>query len=154
MENEQLGETLTKLRQGVLLLLLSGMIGTAVELFLMGHTEDLDQLIPLILIGLSLVVLVWYEVSASRLSLQVLRVLMGLSVISGALGSFFHYRGNVEFEIESMPGLHGVELFKEAMSGATPVLAPGTMILIGALGLLYTLGHPRLQASSTSSGES
>jgi hypothetical protein len=154
MDNEPIGETLTRLRQGVLLLLVLGMIGTAVELFLMGHTEDLDQLIPLILIGLSLVVLAWYGVSASRLSLQVLRVLMGLSIISGALGSFFHYRGNVEFEVESMPGLRGFELFKEAMSGATPALAPGTMILIGALGLLYTLGHPRLQPSSTSSGES
>jgi hypothetical protein len=115
----------------------------------MGHTEDVLQLIPLLLIGLSLVTLAWYLLDASGLSLQVLRGIMLLSVASGALGSLLHYRGNVEFEIESTPGLSGFDLFKESVTGATPALAPGTMILLGALGLLYTLRHPHLRSAPT-----
>lgn len=153
MPNAELGKTLIPLRRGILALLVAGLLGTGTELLLMGHTEDLAQLIPLLLIGLSLLVLGWYAAGESALSLQVLRGIMLLSVVSGAVGSFLHYRGNVEFEIEMTPGLQGWGLFREAMSGATPALAPGTMILLGALGLLYTLGHPRFRSSSTSSEE-
>jgi hypothetical protein len=38
-------------------------------------------------------------------------------------------------------------LFREALSGATPALAPGTMVQFGLLGLLYTYRHPRLDAA-------
>ena len=143
------GTTLVRLRRGILALLVAGLVGTGIELLLMGHTEDLAQLAPLLLIGLSLITLAWFGVAKSGSSLRVLRGFMLLSIASGALGSLLHYRGNVEFEIESRPGLGGYELFREAMSGATPALAPGTMILIGVLGLLYTLGHPRLEPISS-----
>jgi hypothetical protein len=76
---------------------------------------------------------------------------MLLSIASGAAGSLLHYKGNVEFEVESMPGLGGWALFKQSMTGATPALAPGTMILLGALGLLFTLcegARPSLSPSS------
>jgi hypothetical protein len=46
----------------------------------------------------------------------------------------------VEFELEMYPGLSGLELFREAMKGATPALAPGTMTILGLLGLAYTYG--------------
>lgn len=147
-------DTLTLTRRLLLGLLVAGLVGTATELLLMGHTEDLAQLIPLLLIGLSLLTLVWYGAGKSAGSLRVLRGVMLLSMVSGAVGSFLHYRGNVEFELERMPGLTGLALFKESMTGATPALAPGTMVLIGALGLLFTLRHPRLQATPTSSEES
>jgi hypothetical protein len=146
--------TLTLTRRFLLGLLVAGLVGTGAELLLMGHTEDLTQLIPLLLIGLSLLALAWYGVGKSAGSLQVLRGVMLLSMLSGALGSFLHYRGNVEFELERTPGLTGLALFKQSMTGATPALAPGTMILIGALGLLFTLHHPRLQATPTSSEDS
>lgn len=142
---EDSGKILTRLRRGVLLLLIAGLVGTGVELLLMGHTEGLDQLIPLLLIGLSLVTLGWIGVGGSRASLRAFQITMLLAIISGVVGTLLHYRGNVEFEIENMPGLKGYDLFKEAVHGATPALAPGTMVLIGALGLLFTLGHPRLQ---------
>ena len=151
MPSTESGGTLTRIRRGLLVLLVAGLMGTGTELLLMGHTEGLDQLIPLILIGLSLLTLAWYGWGKSRQSVRVLQGLMLLSIISGAVGSLLHYRGNVEFEIESMPGLSGFELFKQSMTGATPALAPGTMILIGALGLLLTLGHPRRPSISKSS---
>ena len=40
-------------------------------------------------------------------------------------------------ERELNPDLSGVALFSESMRGATPALAPGTMILLGALGFGY-----------------
>ena len=139
----------TRTRRFLLGLLVAGLLGTGTELLLMGHTEDLLQLIPLFLIGLSFLTLGWYAVGRSALSLQVLRAIMLLTAASGVAGSLLHYRGNVEFEVELSPGLAGFDLFKEAIRGATPALAPGTMILLGALGLLYTLGHPAFRATST-----
>lgn len=143
------GKTLTGIRAGILGLLVVGMVGTGTELLLMGHTEDFVQLIPLLLMGLSLVTLGWYQLGRSAASLQVFRLLMILSIVSGAIGSLLHYRGNVEFEIEMTPGLKGFDLFRDAITGATPALAPGTMVLLGGLGLLFTLGHPRLRPTST-----
>jgi hypothetical protein len=68
----------------------------------------------------------------------VLRLLMLLFVLSGLVGLALHYKGNVEFEREMYPTLAGWQLFKQAMTGATPALAPGTMSLFGLLGWLYT----------------
>ena len=143
MPDREAGETLIRLRRGLLVLLTAGLVGTGVELLLMGHTDGWDQLIPLVLIGLSLLSLAWLGLSESRASVRVFQATMVMAMVSGAVGTLLHYRGNVEFEIESVPGLRGWDLFKEAMHGATPALAPGTMMLIGALGLLYTLGDPR-----------
>jgi hypothetical protein len=42
------------------------------------------------------------------------------------------------------PALAGFELVRESLSGATPALAPGTMIQLGLIGLAYTYRHPRL----------
>lgn len=154
MPDRQLGESLTRLRRGLLLLLIAGLVGTGAELLLMGHTDGLDQLIPLLLIGLSLLVLVWVGLAGSRTSFRVFQAIMVLAMISGGVGTLLHYRGNVEFEIESVPGLRGFALFKEAMHGATPALAPGTMVLIGALGLLFTLGHPKLRTTTHQTEES
>jgi hypothetical protein len=50
----------------------------------------------------------------------------------------------MEFELETYPSISGLALFKEAMMGATPALAPGTMIELGLIGLAYTYRHPLL----------
>jgi hypothetical protein len=42
------------------------------------------------------------------------------------------------------PSRSGFELFREAMMGATPALAPGSMIQIALIGLAYSYRHPRL----------
>ncbi|MFB3131882.1 MAG: hypothetical protein ACE10K_05095, partial [Rhodothermales bacterium] len=49
-----------------------------------------------------------------------------------------------EFELEMYPTLKGLELFWESIKGATPALAPGTMIQLGLLGWAYTYRHPAL----------
>jgi hypothetical protein len=40
--------------------------------------------------------------------------------------------------------LAGWELFKEAMTGATPALAPGAMVQLGLIGLAWSYRHPAL----------
>jgi hypothetical protein len=42
--------------------------------------------------------------------------------------------------------MKGLELFWEAMKGATPSLAPGVMAQLGLLGLACTYRHPLLRA--------
>jgi hypothetical protein len=46
------------------------------------------------------------------------------------------------------PSLGGVQLVRETLTGATPVLAPGSMTLLGLVGLAHTYGHPQLRHAS------
>lgn len=139
---------LSVIRRALLWLLVFGLVGTASELLLMEHTEDFWQLLPLMLIGAALLLMVAFAFTRAAALLQGLRAVMLLSLASGIAGSLLHYRGNVEFEKEMMPGLTGLALFRGAMSGATPALAPGTMILLGVVGLLYTYRHPSLEGKN------
>ena len=122
-----------------------GVVGSGVELLLLEHTEDAWQLSPLILMGFALAVMVWLVLDQRRVSVRVFQAMMLLHVASGLIGLYLHYRGNVEFELEMYPGLSGMALFWEALKGATPSLAPGTMLVLGLLGLLYTFQHPALR---------
>lgn len=138
MPNTDTHATLDRLRCLLLGLVAFGFVGTAAELWLLGHHEDIWQWVPLVLAGLALAVLGWHASAATRVTLAILRGTMTLAAISGLVGTVQHYRGNVEFERELSPGVSGFALFAEAMHGATPALAPGTMTLLGLLGLAAT----------------
>ena len=138
------GRTIAILRRALVILFLFGVVATTVELLLLEHTEDLSQLIPLALMGASVPALLWFLAVRGRASLRTHQVLMGFFAVSGLVGLYLHYRGNVEFEREMYPSLGGFGLFWEAIKGATPTLAPGTMIGLGLLGLLCTYRHPAL----------
>ena len=141
-------ETVVKsIRKFILLLFLFGVTGTGVELILLNHMEDYWQWTPLILLATGLLVLGGYAVYRRRVLLFVFRGLTGCFMIGGLLGLYFHYRGNVEFELEMYPDAAGLELIREALTGATPALAPGAMILLGLMGLCYTYRHPTLNQS-------
>jgi hypothetical protein len=43
----------------------------------------------------------------------------------------------------------GFHLITESLTGAFPALAPGTMVLLGLLGLAVTTGHPALEREKT-----
>lgn len=126
-------------RRAMVVILLLGMIGILVELLLLEHFEDTLQFIPLVLLGIGPIALVWQVRSPRRTALRTFRAIMVLYLVSGALGIFLHYRGNVEFELERRPEARRWQLFREAMMGATPALAPGAMVQLGLLGLLYTV---------------
>jgi len=112
--------------------------GTSAELLLLEHVEGIWQLIPLILMGCSLLVLLWLGLSKSSMSIRVFQGTMLLFIASGILGSWQHFSGNREFELEMYESMQGWELFWESMKGAFPVLAPGTMIALGLMGWAYT----------------
>lgn len=140
-------DLVTLLRRAVFAILAIGLVGTGVELGLLGHTEDVWQWIPIVLILLALGVQLWLMVSLGRYGLLVLRAVMIAFVAAGTLGLILHFTGNAEFELEMYPSRTGFDLFREAISGATPTLAPGAMIHLGLLGLLYTFRHPALKHS-------
>ena len=124
----------------MLLAILSfGLIGTAVELVFLEHDESLTQLVPLILIGVGLSAIGWNIATGSFWSLRIMRATMGAFILAGALGVILHYRGNVEFQKEIDPSLHGFALFMKAIKSKTPpALAPGALAQLGLLGLACT----------------
>ena len=126
----------------VLAIFLFGLFGTGVELFFLDHTQGFDQLIPVVLMMMSLLVLVWHALERKSASMHAFRITMFLMVVSGILGGFFHYRANAEFERETDPEIKGMQLISKVVTGAAPALAPGTMVQLGLLGLVYTFRHP------------
>jgi hypothetical protein len=140
--------TLETVRWWLLIVLLIGVVGTIVELLLLKHVDGVWQLAPVVLLGLSIVMLSWYGIAKSPASVRAIRMVMVLFVASGGVGAIQHFRGNVEYERESNPSLSGMELYTGAMMGSTPALAPGAMIQLGLIGLLFTYRHPKLARES------
>ena len=136
-----------RIRPLLLAIFLLGILGAGSELFLLGHYEDPWQLVPLGMIGLSLVVLAVRLFRNDARVLRVFQVLMLLFVATGALGVYLHYQSNVEFELEMNPAAAGWELIRESLTGAMPALAPGTMAYLGLIGFLHTWRHPIFSAS-------
>jgi len=141
--------TIRIVRVFLLGLFLFGAIGTGIELLLLDHTEKLWQRLPVVLLLVAVPAAGWCALARGRLSMRIFQGIMMAFVLSGLAGLWLHYSGNMEFELEMYPSLGGLELFKKAIRGATPALAPGTMIQLGLLGLAYTFRHPALQAAPT-----
>ena len=140
---------LRRIRLALLVILALGIPGSALELLLLKHTDGPWQLLPLFLLAASALVLAWIALAPSLVGLRLWRLLMVLFVVSGLVGVLLHYRGNVEWELERMPGTGGWDLFRRAIMGATPSLAPGTMLQLGLVGLLYTYRHPIFSKSDS-----
>ncbi|HSJ08545.1 MAG TPA: hypothetical protein VK928_01500 [Longimicrobiales bacterium] len=133
------------MRSLLLAILAFTMFGTGSELVLLEHTESRTQLVPLVLLGIGLVAVAVVAVRPHRATLHAFRAVMAAFILAGAAGLYYHYRGNVEFELEMYPEMRGWKLVWEALSGATPALAPGAMMQMGLLGLACTFRHPLLQ---------
>ena len=136
------------LRKLLLVTLIVSLVGTLVELLLLEHFDDAWQWTPIALLTASLLTLGWHGLERGATSLNVLRGLMVLCMVSGLVGLLLHYKGNVEFELEMYPDLSGWKLFKDAMMGATPALAPGAMMQLGLVGLAWTFRHPAFKPAT------
>lgn len=132
------------MRWMVLAVFVLGLLGTGGELLFLGHIVGWNQLIPIVLMVMSVLVLAWHALEKRSASLRTFQITMMLFVCAGILGAGFHYGANQEFELEGDPALKGAELFWKVMSGPTPALAPGAMVQLGLLGLIYTFRHPAL----------
>lgn len=137
--------TVTAVRRALLVILLLGAAGTLSELFLMEHTDGYWQLLPVVMLGAGICALAAHALNRDHVpSIRVFQGLMVAFVISGFAGMILHYLGNAEFEREMEPETGGLLLVREALMGATPALAPGTMIQLGLIGLAATFRHPAL----------
>jgi hypothetical protein len=127
--------------------LVFGVVGMTAELLLLGHVESAWQWIPVVILGASVLLLAWHAAAPSRTTVRALQATMMLFIVTGGIGVGLHYDGNVEFELEMYPQMGGVELVTKTLTGATPVLAPGTMALLGLIGLALTYRHPATERS-------
>ena len=141
----QTAATLGILRGTLLVILVMGLVGVLAELFLLEHTEEPWQRLPIFMILASLIVLGWHGIDRGPVPLRAFQLVMTLFVVTGVLGVVLHLKGNIEFELEMQPTLRGTTLLWQTLKGATPTLAPGTMVLLGLIGLVYSYHHPGLR---------
>lgn len=138
-----MSDTARKILLGIFLV---GVGGIATELSLLGHYEELDQIIPLALAATGTVAILIAAVRPAPATVRVLQLVMLLFVVSGFLGTWFHFQATTEFQLEMDPSLRGWALFRKAIvAKAPPALAPGAMIQLGLIGLAYTFKHPVLK---------
>jgi hypothetical protein len=138
---------LLTIRRLLIVTLLVGMVGTAGELLLLGHFGSPLQVVPLVLLGLGLAAVVWQLAAPRAESVRALQMIAILFLAAGVTGVGLHYDGNAAFELDMYPSRAGVELARKALTGATPVLAPGSMTLLGLVAAAYTYKHPALGAA-------
>jgi len=122
-----------------------GIAGTAAELILLGHVDSAAQWIPVVALAAAVPLLFWHAARPSRPTVRLIRLLMSAYIVAGVVGVGLHYDGNVEFERELHPKDAGLTFLRHTIAGATPVLAPGSMVLLGLLGIAHTYRHPATQ---------
>lgn len=144
--------TLSIVRRWLLALLLFGLVGAIVELLLLEHYDEGPQFVPLVLIVAAVGVLAWHSARPNARSVRALQVLMVLFVLAGGLGLELHFRGAAEFQLEMDPSQRAWDVFKKAMRAKDPpVLAPGLMVELGLIGLVYAYRHPAVIGSEPAS---
>ena len=135
-----------RMRSLLLLVFGLGLVGTGAELILLEHYESWEQWLPLAVLALGLGAAAAVRARPGRGSVLTLRVVSAVFMLSAVLGIYFHLEANFEFERERDAALVGSELAWEMLTGAMPALAPGSMALLGLIGLVITAGHPALQS--------
>jgi hypothetical protein len=139
---------LSTIRTILIWALLAGSAGTLLELLLIGHDEMATQWAPLVLLGAGVLVAMWTLIAPDRAAIHTLRLLMVFFVASGLVGVILHYKGIETFELEMSPSRAGMSLISKTLTGATPVMAPGSMSLLGLVGLAFAHRHPALRSQS------
>jgi hypothetical protein len=140
--------TLSMVRRCLLAVLALGLAGTGIELVLLEHYETAVQFVPLVSVALGAGVLIWHLVKGGAVTVRALQATMLLFLVAGIAGVGFHFRGAAEFQMEIDPSQSGWDIFKKAMRAkAPPVLAPGLMVQLGLVGLVYAYRHPALDPS-------
>jgi len=130
--------TPTRTRSALAAILFLGLVGTGTELWLLAHYEDTSQLLPFGAIGATLLSLGWSWLSPGRWSQRALQVVLSLLLVVGVAGVVLHVQGNAEFQREMDPSLAGWALWwKTLRAKAPPALAPGVLVQLALLGLVY-----------------
>lgn len=128
-----------ELKRLLLLIFLVTLSGTLIELYLLQHYEGTQQMIPLLCIATTLILMLILLYFKNKIVLGLFKITICLSAFSGFYGAFLHIRTNLEFEQELAPTASQWDLFIESLSGALPVLAPFSMIVLALMGYCYLL---------------
>ena len=136
--------TIRRILLSITYLTILGLLG---ELSLLDHRDSAVQWTPYVVLLIALASTIQVAVRPTRGSLRIFQGVMLLQIGAAVAGMIFHYRGNVEFEMERDESLRGLALFWESIRGATPLLAPGALAQLGLVGLAFTYRHPALKGS-------
>jgi hypothetical protein len=127
---------LRRIRIGVLGLVVIGLIGTAAELVLLAHDEDIKQFIPFVAIAMGVAATGWRLARPRRSAVLAVQLTMAILILTGAVGVVLHYQANMEFQLEMDRSLSGLNLIMKVLEAkAPPALAPANMALLGLIGL-------------------
>ena len=126
-------------KQVIVLALLFMMMGTLLELYLLEHYEDSFQLIPVLCIAFSLTNLIILLFKKSKKIINLFKLMLVLTSLSGVYGVFLHLQSNFEFEQDMKPTATNWELFSESLSGALPTLAPMSLVVLACIGYSYLI---------------
>lgn len=131
-------EVLRRIRKFLLLLTVSLFAGALAELWLVGHTEDVLQLVPFVLsvVGIVVSLLVFFWPSTG--TIRVMRIWMAVVVLGTLLGIYLHIEGNVAFEREVDPQATTSRLLWQGLGGGNPLLAPGILAIAAVLAVAST----------------
>jgi hypothetical protein len=139
-------EPVEPVRRWLFWVLVIGLVGTGTELMLLEHYEEPWQLVPLFLIAFAIATLALHQRRRDARSLRTFQVLMVLFLGAGLLGVVLHFNGAAEFQREIDPAIGAWDLVKKVMRAkAPPVLAPGVMLQLGLIGLVYTISRPKTE---------
>jgi hypothetical protein len=139
--------TILRIRQWLLALLLLELGGTLTELILLQHFEGWLQWIPLVLLTVTLVVVLWHLARPQPASVSALRVLMVGMALAGLAGVVLHLRSSAEYLMEMDPSQSRWTIVKKALQAqAPPALAPGVMLQMGLLGLVYAYRYSPMES--------
>ena len=141
------GTELGILRRALAVIVVVGAAGLTAELLLLEHYETAWQYSPLALLVLTMATGTIALLRPTHAVIRVFQAVMTLCIASGIVGVWLHYQGNVEWELERDAAVRGWMLFKEALTGATPALAPGAMIQLGLVGLAFAWRHPAARSA-------
>jgi hypothetical protein len=136
-------------RRGLLGLLTLGTIGMLVELWLVEHFDDANQVIPVTIGTIGLVSIVGVLARPNAFTVRALQFVMLCYAGAGIIGISMHYQSNVIAQHGANPALTGAPLFWQVVrSPAPPALSPGILVQLALLGLLSTYRHPVLSGET------
>ncbi|MCB0216826.1 MAG: hypothetical protein H6648_02205 [Caldilineae bacterium] len=131
-------QVLIRLRRFLLWAVAGACLALPVELALAEHVESPLQQLPFALCALGLAGALWMLRRPSRPARLGLRGAMLLQALGGVWGIWAHLQANLELELEIRPTEGLAQVWPAALMGASPLLAPGALILVAALGLAAT----------------
>ena len=138
-------DTAGPLRRLLLALIVFGTVGLLAELLLLEHWEPGWQLTPLVLLTTLLVLATLALRRPSAALVRAMRTVGIVCVLAGALGAWVHLDDNVGSERRRNPELAGNALLWEGVRGRAPLLAPGALLQLGLVGLLFAYRHPAVR---------